>query len=57
MIRSLGHRDIGNRSFIPNHRAVGVAALDAIYVRATAPLYYPAHASGGLAPHGVGEPM
>lgn len=39
----------------PDHRAVGVAALDAIYVRATGPLYYPAHAAEGLAPHRVGE--
>ena len=39
----------------PDHRAVGVAALDAIYVRATAPLYYPAHAAEGLAPYRVGE--
>jgi len=39
----------------PDHRAAGAAALDAIYVRATAPLYYPAHAAEGLAPYRVGE--
>ena len=39
----------------PDHRAVGFAVIDAVYFRAPGPLYYPAHAAGGLAPHRVGE--
>lgn len=29
--------------------------IDAVYFRAPGPLYYPAHAAAGLAPHRVGE--
>jgi LmbE family N-acetylglucosaminyl deacetylase len=39
----------------PDHRAVGAAVLDACYFRAPGPLYYPAHAREGLAPHRVRE--
>lgn len=39
----------------PDHRAVGLAVLDATYFRAPGPLYYPAHAAEGLLPHRVGE--
>ncbi len=39
----------------PDHRAVGLAAVDAVYFRAPGPLYYPEHARSGLAPHRVAE--
>lgn len=39
----------------PDHRAVGFAAIDAVYFRAPGPLYYPAHAAAGLRPHRVAE--
>jgi LmbE family N-acetylglucosaminyl deacetylase len=39
----------------PDHRAVGVAAIDALLNRAPGPLFYPAHAAHGLEPHRVGE--
>jgi len=39
----------------PDHRAVGLAVIDAVYFRAPSPLHYPAHAAAGLAPHSVGE--
>lgn len=39
----------------PDHRAVGFAAIDAVYFRAPGPLYYPDHARAGLAPHRVAE--
>ena len=39
----------------PDHRAAGAAALDAVYVRAAGPLFYPDQLAAGLAPHRVGE--
>lgn len=39
----------------PDHRAAGLAVVDAVYNRAPGPLFYPAHAAAGLAPHRVGE--
>ena len=39
----------------PDHRAAGAAALDAVYVRAAGPLFYPDQVAAGLAPHRVGE--
>ena len=39
----------------PDHRAVGSAVIDAVYFRAPGPLYYPAHAATGLAPHRASE--
>lgn len=39
----------------PDHRAVGLAVIDAVYFRAPSPLHYPAHARAGLAAHRVGE--
>lgn len=39
----------------PDHRAVGFAVIDAVYLRAPGPLHYPAHAAAGLAPHRVRE--
>jgi LmbE family N-acetylglucosaminyl deacetylase len=39
----------------PDHRAVGAAVVEACYFRAPGPLYYPAHAAAGLAPHRVRE--
>ncbi|MGH2392545.1 MAG: PIG-L deacetylase family protein, partial [Candidatus Limnocylindria bacterium] len=39
----------------PDHRAVGLAAVEACYFRAPGPLYYPAHREAGLAPHRVSE--
>lgn len=39
----------------PDHRAVGVAVVEACYFRAPGPLYYPAHGTAGLAPHRVRE--
>jgi LmbE family N-acetylglucosaminyl deacetylase len=39
----------------PDHRAVGAAVVDAGYFRAPGPVYYPAHAAAGLAPHRVRE--
>lgn len=39
----------------PDHRAVGFAVIDAVYFRAPGPLYHPAHAAAGLAPHRVRE--
>jgi LmbE family N-acetylglucosaminyl deacetylase len=39
----------------PDHRAIGSAVVEACYFRAPGPLYYPAHAGAGLAPHRVRE--
>jgi LmbE family N-acetylglucosaminyl deacetylase len=39
----------------PDHRAVGAAAVDALVNRAPGPLFYPAHAAQGIAPHRVSE--
>lgn len=39
----------------PDHRAVGLAVVDAVYFRARGQLYYPDHAAAGLAPHRVSE--
>lgn len=39
----------------PDHRALGYAVVDAVYFRAPGPLFYPAHAAAGLAPHRVGD--
>ena len=39
----------------PDHRAVGLAVIEACYFRAPGPLFYPAHGAAGLAPHRVGE--
>lgn len=41
--------------FHPDHRAAGSPALDAVYVRASGPLYYPDQIATGVAPHRVGE--
>jgi LmbE family N-acetylglucosaminyl deacetylase len=39
----------------PDHRAVGLAVVEACYFRAPGPLYYPAHRGAGLTPHRVRE--
>jgi LmbE family N-acetylglucosaminyl deacetylase len=39
----------------PDHRAVGLAVVEACYFRAPGPLYYPEHRAVGLAPHRVAE--
>jgi LmbE family N-acetylglucosaminyl deacetylase len=39
----------------PDHRAVGLAVVEACYFRAPGPLYYPAHRAAGLTPHRVPE--
>jgi LmbE family N-acetylglucosaminyl deacetylase len=39
----------------PDHRAVGLAVVEACYFRAPGPLYYPAHGAAGFAPHRVSE--
>jgi LmbE family N-acetylglucosaminyl deacetylase len=39
----------------PDHRAVGLAVVEACYFRAPGPLYYPAHGAAGLTPHRVRE--
>jgi len=39
----------------PDHRAVGLAVIEACYFRAPGPLFYPAHGAAGLAPHRVRE--
>jgi LmbE family N-acetylglucosaminyl deacetylase len=39
----------------PDHHAAGLAVVDAVYVRAPGPLFYPPHTAAGLAPHRVGE--
>jgi LmbE family N-acetylglucosaminyl deacetylase len=39
----------------PDHRAVGLAAIESCYFRAPGPLYYPDHAAEGLPPHRVRE--
>ena len=39
----------------PDHRAVGLAVVEACYFRAPGPLYYPAHRPAGLSPHRVRE--
>jgi LmbE family N-acetylglucosaminyl deacetylase len=39
----------------PDHRAVGFAAIDAVYFRAPGPLCYPDHGRAGLASHRVAE--
>ena len=35
----------------PDHRAVGLAGVEACYFWAPGPLYYPAHGAAGLVPH------
>jgi len=39
----------------PDHRAVGLAVVEACYFRAPGPLFYPAHGAAGLRPHRVRE--
>jgi LmbE family N-acetylglucosaminyl deacetylase len=39
----------------PDHRAVGLAATDAVYPTARDPLYFPAHLREGLEPHKTAE--
>ncbi len=39
----------------PDHRAVGMAAHDAVYPGARDPLYYPDHLESGLEPHKTAE--
>jgi LmbE family N-acetylglucosaminyl deacetylase len=39
----------------PDHRAVGLAVVEACYFRAPGPLYYSDHRAAGLAPHRVRE--
>lgn len=39
----------------PDHRAVGLAVVEACYFRAPGPLFYPAHGTAGLTPHRVNE--
>lgn len=39
----------------PDHRAVGLAVVEACYFRAPGPLFYPVHGAAGLAPHRVRE--
>jgi LmbE family N-acetylglucosaminyl deacetylase len=39
----------------PDHRAVGLAAVEACYFRAPGPLFYPAHRVAGLVSHRVSE--
>ena len=39
----------------PDHRAVGLAVVEACYFRAPGPLFYPAHGAAGLGAHRVRE--
>jgi LmbE family N-acetylglucosaminyl deacetylase len=39
----------------PDHRAIGLAVVEACYFRAPGPLFYPAHGRAGLTPHRVRE--
>ncbi len=39
----------------PDHRAVGTAAVDAVYPTARDPLYFPEHLEEGFEPHKVAE--
>jgi LmbE family N-acetylglucosaminyl deacetylase len=39
----------------PDHRAVGITTIDAVYPTARDPLYFPQHLQEGLEPHKVAE--
>jgi len=39
----------------PDHRAVGITTVDAVYPTARDPLYFPEHLKEGLEPHKVAE--
>ncbi|MDW8058691.1 MAG: PIG-L deacetylase family protein [Thermomicrobium sp.] len=39
----------------PDHRAVGITTIDAVYPTARDPLYFPHHLAEGLEPHKVAE--
>lgn len=39
----------------PDHRAVGITAVDSVYPTARDPLYFPQHLADGLEPHKVAE--
>jgi LmbE family N-acetylglucosaminyl deacetylase len=39
----------------PDHRAVGITAVDSVYPTARDPLYFPEHLQDGLEPHKVAE--
>lgn len=39
----------------PDHRAVGITAVDSVYPTARDPLYFPHHLAEGLEPHKVAE--
>jgi LmbE family N-acetylglucosaminyl deacetylase len=39
----------------PDHRAVGITAVDSVYPTARDPLYFPQHLAEGLEPHKVAE--
>jgi LmbE family N-acetylglucosaminyl deacetylase len=39
----------------PDHRAVGITAVDSVYPTARDPLYFPQHLQDGLEPHKVAE--
>ncbi len=39
----------------PDHRAVGITTVDAVYPTARDPLYFPQHLAEGLEPHKVAE--
>jgi LmbE family N-acetylglucosaminyl deacetylase len=39
----------------PDHRAVGITAVDSVYPTARDPLYFPQHLQEGLEPHKVAE--
>lgn len=42
-------------SLHPDHRAVGITAVDSVYPTARDPLYFPQHLEEGLEPHKVAE--
>lgn len=42
-------------SLHPDHRAVGITTVDAVYPTARDPLYFPEHLAEGLEPHKVAE--
>lgn len=42
-------------SLHPDHRAVGITTVDAVYPTARDPLYFPEHLEEGLEPHKVAE--
>lgn len=42
-------------SLHPDHRAVGITAVDSVYPTARDPLYFPEHLESGLEPHKVAE--